>query len=211
MRRRGFVYALAVTAAMPALAGLAVAAPPTAEVMAPVNALDEGLTAIMRLGRAAPFQQRFDSIAPVIERTFNLSAILQTSVGPRWTALPDEQRMELLRLFRRFTVASYVANFNSYSGERFETTGEPRTVGNDVVVQTRIVPPSGNATRLDYVLRQGDGGNWRIVDVLLDGTISRVAVQRSDFRSLLGHGDAAPLIASLQRKIADLSGGALAA
>jgi phospholipid transport system substrate-binding protein len=178
--------------------------------MAPVNALDEGLIAIMRLGRSAPFQKRFDTIAPVIDRTLDVSAILQTSIGPRWAALPDEQRMELLRLFRRFTGASYVANFNSYSGEKFEVTGEPRTVGNDVVVQTRILRTNGDPTRLDYVLRQTDGG-WRIVDVLLDGTISRVAVQRSDFRSLLGRGDAGPLIASLQRKIADLSGGALAA
>jgi hypothetical protein len=44
---------------------------------------------------------------------------------------------------------------------------------------------------------------------LLDGTISRVAVQHSDFRGLLGSGDAANLIASLQRKAADLSGGSM--
>jgi len=45
--------------------------------------------------------------------------------------------------------------------------------------------------------------------VLMDGSISRVAVQRSDFRGLLGQGGAADLIASLQRKVSDLSGGAL--
>ena len=39
-------------------------------------------------------------------------------------------------------------------------------------------------TPLDYVMRQGEKGR-RAVDVLLDGSISRVAVQRSDFRSLL--------------------------
>ena len=49
---------------------------------------------------------------------------------------------------------------------------------------------------------------WKAVDVLLDGTISRVAVQRSDFRSLLGTGDAGALIASLERKAMDFAGGA---
>ena len=62
--------------------------------------------------------------------------------------------------------------------------------------------------RLDYVMRDGNG-TWRAVDVLLEGSISRVAVQRSDFRHILANGDADALIASLQRKIADLSGGAL--
>jgi len=45
--------------------------------------------------------------------------------------------------------------------------------------------------------------------VLLEGSISRVAVQRSDFRNALASGDADALIASLRRKVADLSGGAL--
>ena len=35
-------------------------------------------------------------------------------------------------------------------------------------------------------MRQVNADAWKAVDVLLDGTISRVAVQRSDFRSLLG-------------------------
>jgi phospholipid transport system substrate-binding protein len=52
---------------------------------------------------------------------------------------------------------------------------------------------------------------WRIIDVLLDGTISRVAVQRSDFRALLASGDPAPLINSLKRKVVDLSGGTMRA
>ena len=56
-------------------------------------------------------------------------------------------------------------------------------------------------------MRQG-GGAWKAVDVLADGSISRVAVQRSDFRRLVGRGGAQALIESLNRKTADLSGGA---
>jgi phospholipid transport system substrate-binding protein len=49
-----------------------------------------------------------------------------------------------------------------------------------------------------------------VVDVLAAGSISRVAVQRSDFRHLLSNGGGDALVASLQRKTSDLSGGALA-
>ena len=44
------------------------------------------------------------------------------------------------------------------------------------------------------------------MDVLMDGSISRVAVQRSDFRSLLSSGGAPALVAGLQHKVANLSG-----
>jgi phospholipid transport system substrate-binding protein len=84
---------------------------------------------------------------------------------------------------------------------------ETRPSGKDMVVQTRILGPAGETTRLDYVMSE-TSGTWHVVDVLLDGSISRVAVTRSDFRSLLGQADASPLIASLRGKVANLAAGA---
>ena len=95
-----------------------------------------------------------------------------------------------------------------HAGERLEVLPDSRSVGADQVVATQIVPSGGEPVRIDYVMRRGPSG-WRAVDVLLNGSISQVAVQRSDFRSLVGAGDAGPLILSLQRKVAELSGGTM--
>ena len=51
------------------------------------------------------------------------------------------------------------------------------------------------------------GSGWKAVDVLADGSISRVAVQRSDFGSLLTRGGAPALETSLQQKTQTLSRG----
>lgn len=173
---------------------------------APITALDAGLVAAMKAGKATPFQQRYAALLPVVDRAFDMAAILQTVVGPRWAGLPPAQQAQLLDVFRKYTVATYVANFDGYSGERLDTLPDSRSIGADQVVATQIVPSSGTPTRIDYVMRRGPAG-WRAVDIYLNGTISQVAVQRSDFRSLIGTGDAGPLIASLQRKVADLSHG----
>ncbi|HUB15081.1 MAG TPA: ABC transporter substrate-binding protein [Acetobacteraceae bacterium] len=45
--------------------------------------------------------------------------------------------------------------------------------------------------------RSGPAG-WQVVDVLTDGYISRVAVQRSDFRQLLASGGPPALTAGMQ-------------
>jgi phospholipid transport system substrate-binding protein len=76
------------------------------------------------------------------------------------------------------------------------------------LVQTKIIPASGESHELDYVMRR-EGSGWKAVDVLADGSISRVAVQRSDFRRLVSRGGAQALIESLNQKTNDLSGGAL--
>ena len=176
-----------------------------AEVSEPIVALNAGLVQAMKAGASVPFARRYDALAPVVDHAFDLPGIVRVSVGPAWSSLPEPERAELLAVFRQFTIASYVANFDEFDGERFEVLPELRAVGGDAVVTTRLVPASGAPTRLDYVMRQLETG-WRSVDVLLDGTISRVAVQRSDFRSLLAQGSAAPLIASLKRKTMTLSG-----
>ncbi|MGE0225019.1 MAG: ABC transporter substrate-binding protein [Acetobacteraceae bacterium] len=179
------------------------------DVREPIVALYRALEDVMRAGKAVPFRQRFDTLAPVIDRVFDLETILQVSVGLRWNSIDAAAKATLLDAFRRFTIATYVANFNSFDGERFEVLPELRSIGADRVVQTRIAPARGDTVRMDYVMRSAPRG-WRVVDVLLDGTISRVAVQRSDFRSLLARGDTTALLDSLRRKTADLSGGALA-
>ncbi len=174
----------------------------------PISALCDGLLRVMRAGRAAPFAQRFGMLAPVIDQAFDLPAILQVSVGLIWSSLSPDQRGALLIAFRRYTVASYVDNFDSFDGQRFDIQPDTRPLPNgEQLVQTRIVSPSGESHELDYVMRQ-EGGSWKAVDVLADGSISRVAVQRSDFRRLVATGGAQGLIDSLNRKTADLAHGA---
>ena len=174
----------------------------------PLRELHSALEAAMRAGRAIPFAQRFDALAPVVDRVFDLQTVLRVSVGMRWDTMPSSVRNHLLMAYRSFTVATYVANFDRYDGERFEILPGARDAGNDRIVDTELVTGRGEHLRMDYVMRDGKE-SWRAVDVLLQGSISRVAVQRSDFRKILTGGDADALIASLRRKIADLSDGAI--
>ena len=179
-----------------------------AEISAPIATLNAGLLQIMKAGSKTPFPKRFDMLGPVIDQAFDLPGILRVSVGQAWSRMSDEEHADLMTVFRQYTVASYVANFDDFHGERFEILPDLRSVGSDEVVATQFTTTGGEATRLDYVMRQSETG-WRVVDVLLNGTISNVVKQRSDFRGPLAEGGAAQLIGSLKKKIADLSGGSL--
>jgi phospholipid transport system substrate-binding protein len=202
--RRAFFTA---TVAMCLGATLPARAADDAPAVAPIQQLTDGLLEVMKAGAATPFAQRFEMLAPVIDRTFDLGAILQESVGASWATLPPDQQTMLSAAFRRYTVASYVNSFDSFDGVRFEVQPDTRSVGDEQVVQTRIIPKSGDTHALDYVMRDTAAG-WRVVDVLADGSISRVAVQRSDFRRLLARGGASALADSLRTKSSDLSRGA---
>ncbi|MGD0434360.1 MAG: ABC transporter substrate-binding protein, partial [Acetobacteraceae bacterium] len=185
--RREFVLTLAIPAVAVAVPWHpAVAATDSdADVIAPVQRLDAALLVAMRAGQGTPFEQRYAALAPVVDQTFDLNAVLAGSIGLRWSGLPNDQKAQLLAAFRRYSVASYTASFNHFSGQAFQVLPTVRPVGNgEVIVQSKLVSGDGSVTPLNYVMRNGPSG-WKAVDVLVDGSISRVAVQRSDFRSLL--------------------------
>lgn len=205
-RRHYLKTALAVTGGALAASGTANADPAAVR---PIRELCDGLISIMRAGSRTPFAQRFQMLAPSVDHAFDLPAVLQLSVGPPWSSLPPDQQNALLAAFRRYTVANYVSNFDNYTGQRFDIQPDTKSLSNgEQLVQTKIVPPSGESHELDYVMRRTQGG-WKAVDVLADGSISRVAVQRSDFRRLVERGGAQALIQSLNQKTTELSGGAL--
>lgn len=174
---------------------------------APIEALDAALISIMKAGSSS-FQTRYDMLAPVVENVFNLDQILQFSVGLLWSSIPADQQAKLATVFEQYTVASYVKNFNAFDGQSFKILPTERNVGAERIVESEIVPASGDPTRLDYVMKN-IAGRWQAVDVLLEGTISKVAVQRSDFSSLVSPGNAGQLISDLQSKVRSLSNGAL--
>jgi phospholipid transport system substrate-binding protein len=175
----------------------------------PVRQLCDTLLVIMKAGHTTPFPKRYETLAPVAERALDLPAILQLSVGPTWSSLPPDQQTTLMTAFRRYTIANYVNSFDNFTGQRFDIQPDTKPLPNgEQLVQTKIVPASGESHELDYVMRR-QGSAWKAVDVLADGSISRVAVQRSDFRRLVSRGGAQALIQSLNQKTNDLSGGAL--
>ncbi|HEX2940266.1 MAG TPA: ABC transporter substrate-binding protein [Rhodopila sp.] len=205
-RRTLFLTTVAALAAAAVLPAAAAEAQPGLD--APLQRLNSALEAVMRAGHNTPVPRRFQELAPVVDQVFDLQTVLRVAVGARWNSLKPETQTRLLDVYRRFIVATYVANFDSYDGERFEILPGARDSGPDRIVATTLVAKSGERQRLDYVLRD-ENGSWRVVDVLLDGSISRVAVQRSDFRKILAGGDVDVLIANLRHKISDLSDGTL--
>jgi phospholipid transport system substrate-binding protein len=72
-------------------------------VLVPAHQLIGSLLQIMKAGSTTPFSKRFDMLAPVIDQTFDLTAILQASVGTStWQSLSPEQQEMLLKAFRRY-------------------------------------------------------------------------------------------------------------
>lgn len=195
--------------ALGAMALLFLAGPAAAsDITAPIEQLDAGLLQVMKAGKAAPFQQRYDVLAPLVTRAIDLDAILEGGVGSAWASLSPADKAALKTAFQRYSIATYVANFDEYGGEKLELY--PPAAGSDPVVKVKIVPgKAGDDTHvLGYVMRQ-TAGTWKAIDVTADTSISQVVAQQEEIRALVKTGGPSGLYVRLQQKTAELSGGAV--
>src|SRR5580704_10165560 len=108
------------------------------DVTAPIEQLDAGLLQVMKAGKGASFQQRYDVLAPLVTRAVDLDGILQSGVGPTWASLPPTQQAALKTAFQHYSIATYVSHFDAFGGERFDLY-PPATAGS-TVVRVKIVP-----------------------------------------------------------------------
>ena len=168
-----------------------------------VRGFYDALLTTMRNGPTLGQSGRYARLAPVVDRVFDVPSMTRLAIGSSWAALSPAQQQQLVEAFRHYIAATYADRFDSYSGQQLQVTGE-RPNNGDVVVQTKIVKSDGDTTTLDYLMRQNQG-SWQVSDVYFDGTISQVAIQRSEFYSILRRDGVDGLVMALNRKV-DLLG-----
>jgi phospholipid transport system substrate-binding protein len=193
----------AVFALLVAAAG-AVAEPPEAAPETVVDSLHVALLGVMKNSESLGYEGRFEELSRVLPGIFDITFMAQKSVGRYWKGASEEEQKHLLETFTEFTIANYAGNFDGYSGETFETLNEVESTHGTMLVRTRLKKSDGELIELDYRLRPVDG-QWKIIDVYLNGTVSELALRRSEYSTLIQREGFGSLIVALNQKITDLS------
>jgi phospholipid transport system substrate-binding protein len=159
----------------------------------------------MKGGKALGAQGRYNKLKPAIERAFELGTMIKYAVGPAWASASADDQKALTNAFTNMTVAQYAGNFSSYDGEKFTVDPKTDIRGTDHYVKTQLVAKDQTVSFI-YRVRQF-GSEWKIIDILLDGSISQLSVYRSDFAATVKAGGPP----ALEKKINALADKALKA
>jgi phospholipid transport system substrate-binding protein len=201
---------LALLVALPVSRAPAEANPTAAgatEAVACVERLHGVLLDVMKNAESLGYGGRVSKLEPAVSNSYNLEFMARKSVGRHWKDMNEEERARFLGLFSELTVANYAGRFTGWSGEEFETLGLDPGVHDTLLVKTRIVRPSDEDVTLDYRLNQTPEDGWRIIDVYMNGTISELAMRRSEYSAMLRREGFTALVEALDKKITGLREG----
>jgi phospholipid transport system substrate-binding protein len=178
----------------------------TSSPVAVIRSFYATLLGVMKEGQKLGFDGRRDRLIPALRQTYDFPLMTRLMVGPSWDQLGHDQQTKIVDAFSAFSIATYANRFDDYSGESFTVDDAPQPIANgDVVVKTQLIKNDGSKVELDYLMHK-DGSTSKVIDVYLSGTVSELAVRRSEFSSVMQRGGAAALVDLLRRKTAALSG-----
>jgi phospholipid transport system substrate-binding protein len=147
-----------------------------------------------------------DQLLSVLDQGTDLSLLGRLVLGRYWRDANPTQRTEYLELFRRYMLQTFIQRLRQYAGTDMSHPGErfqiiaSRPVGErDVLVQSRVAPPTSQPLRVDWRLRERPGEPV-IIDLIVEG-ISLLVTQRSEFAAVLERGGVEGLLAELRARV----------
>lgn len=168
-----------------------------------VTALHDTLLDVMMAADALGFEGRRDYLAPVMVESYDMALIARASTGRYWRKASDDQKRRIIDAITRLSITIYAARFDGFSGEKFRTLSEEPAPRGTVLVNTEIVKSDGKTVALNYLVRE-TAGDWRIIDVFLDGIYSEIALKRADYAGILKRAGFDGLFAEIENKIEEL-------
>lgn len=168
-----------------------------------IETFHAGLLDIMKHAKELGIQGRIEKMTPLMSSTFDLEFMASKTIGRHWRKLSDEDKKIWVALFKRFTCANYAGRFTGFTGEEFVTIGVEDAPRGTHVVLTKIIVPGDEDVHLNYRVIERDGV-WKVIDVFLNGTVSELALRRSEYSSALKRDGFASLLDSVEEKIEDL-------
>jgi phospholipid transport system substrate-binding protein len=143
----------------------------------------------------------------LLDEGTDLSLLGRLVLGRYWRQANPRQRTEYLHLFRRYMLQTFIQRLRQYAGTdlghpgaRFQIIASRAVGERDVLVQSRVAPPTSQPLRVDWRLRER-AGEPVIIDLIVEG-ISLLVTQRSEFAAVLERSGVDGLLAELRVRVA---------
>lgn len=188
-----------------AATGLQAESPENDDAERVITTLQDGLIQTMRQGQKAGYNGRLKLIAPVIQQTHDLAAIIRSVLGAHWAKLDADQQQAITQAFQANSIATYADRFDQYDGEQFKVIEQTQLPRGRVLVRSQLVRVDGNPVNFDYVMNRSSEG-WRIINIVVDG-VSDLALKRAEYSAVLQKNGIAALIDMLKQKTARIEQG----
>ncbi len=132
----------------------------------------------------------------VVKNSYDLEKMGKMIIGVKWKQMETKMQKEFINVFKRFISVNYLRRFNKIIDLDFEYQSV-RVIEDKFRLAGVILIADNERIKIDYLLGFKND-QWKIFDVLLDGSISEIATKKSDFKKVINEEGVSGLIKNLR-------------
>ena len=147
-----------------------------------VESLGSQAAVLLASGKVDGPGKRRSALRSLIRDSFDLEQTSQFVLGKFWNKATLEQRAEFQDLFTEYLLNNYARHIGTYKAETLVVVASNVVGDRDVMVETKVESAEGSTSPV-WRVRASDSGQYRIIDVSVDG-VSLALTQRREFASV---------------------------
>lgn len=150
-------------------------------------------------------QRLYRLVDEVVLPHFDFERMSQLVLAQYWRRATDAQRQRFAEEFKALLVRTYATALFEYTGQ--EIVYKPfrlKQGETTAVVKTEVLQRDGPKIPMDYLLKLGNSGAWKVFDIRIDG-ISLVTNYRTSYARHIQNSGLDSLITSLAEKSEKIS------
>ncbi len=162
-------------------------------VLESVNALHNSL---IKISNKTIKSKNLALMDDVVKNSYDLEKMGKMIIGVKWKQMETKMQKEFINVFKRFISVNYLRRFNKIIDLDFEYQSV-RVIEDKFRLAGVILIADNERIKIDYLLGFKND-QWKIFDVLLDGSISEIATKKSDFKKVINEEGVSGLIKNLR-------------
>lgn len=147
-----------------------------------------------------PLVQRLDDLKVTVDAIFDHKKMIKFIYGKKWSSLDNEIKGKLEKTFLRYISFNYAKRFNGIKNLKFKIVKSEILSDSQVLIKTFMITSEKDTVSFDYIFNKKDD-DWKIFDILVEGSISEVATKKSDFYQIIRQNGPLGLIEVINAKI----------
>ncbi len=129
--------------------------------------------------------ERIARLRAIADRVFDWATMAQSSLGPTYRTITDDQRKEFVKLFKDLIADDYMDDLDRFMGDERVIVQNAEVRDDQRVVKTILVTHSRERVPIDYFMHQ-QGEQWIVHDFSVEG-VSLVNHYRKSFSNFLAN------------------------
>ena len=158
--------------------------------------LHESLSKIVKSNEV---DSNFDFVHDTIKKTYDSKKMGRMIVGQNWKKQDQNMKDEFIKVFEKYIAYNYIRRFSKLKKIEFEILNTKIIGEKYKLTNVNLLTNSKDKISISYLLHLTEN-EWKIFDVLIDGSISEVATKKAEFTDTINNNGLRQLISILKKK-----------